>query len=42
MQRPVEEHFVLVGPVYVPGIMHGEAMTALQEKKVELQAFELH
>jgi hypothetical protein len=42
MLRPVEEHFELVGPVYVPGIMHGEAMTALQEKKVELQAFELH
>jgi hypothetical protein len=42
MLRQIEEHFELLGPVYVPGIMQGEAMTALQEKKVELREFELH
>jgi hypothetical protein len=42
MLRPVEEHFELLGPVYVPGIMLGEAMTALEERTVELREFELH
>jgi hypothetical protein len=40
--RPVAEHFELLGPVYVPGIMLGEAMTALEEGTVELREFELH
>jgi hypothetical protein len=42
MLRSVEKSFELLGPVYVPGIMLGEAMTALQEKKAKLRQFELH
>ncbi|CZR61365.1 uncharacterized protein PAC_11261 [Phialocephala subalpina] len=40
--RPFDGYYELHGEVYVPGIMHGEAMTALKEGKFELQDFELH
>jgi hypothetical protein len=40
--RAVEDHYELVGDIYLDGIMHGEAMRALAEGKVKLQDFELH
>jgi hypothetical protein len=40
--RPIDGHSELVAEAYVPGIMHGEAMTALKEGRKTLQEFELH
>jgi hypothetical protein len=40
--RPIDGHYELVAEAYVPGIMHGEAMTALKEGRKTLQEFELH
>lgn len=40
--RPFDGYYELHQEVYVPGIMHGEAMTALDEGKMTLQDFELH
>jgi hypothetical protein len=40
--RPFDGYYEVHGEVYVPGIMHGEAITALEEGKLVLQGFELH
>jgi hypothetical protein len=40
--RPIDGHYEVVAETYVPGIMHGEAMTALEEGRKSLQEFELH
>jgi hypothetical protein len=40
--RPVDGYYEVHGEVYVPGIMHGEAVAALAEGKLVLQDFELH
>jgi hypothetical protein len=40
--RPIDGHYELVAEAYVPGIMHGEAMTALKEGRKVLREFELH
>ena len=40
--HPVEGHFEVRGEVYVPGIMHGEAMTTLHAGERKIQTFELH
>jgi len=40
--HPVDSHYEVHGAVYAPDIMHGEAMKALEEGKIELQDFELH
>lgn len=39
--RPIDGHYELVAEAYVPGIMHGEAMTALEEGRKTLLEFEL-
>jgi hypothetical protein len=39
--RPVNDHFEIVGEVYVEGIMNGEALATFQEKEGILQEFEL-
>lgn len=40
--RPIDNHFELIGDIYLDGIMYGEAMAALDERKFKLQDFELH
>jgi hypothetical protein len=40
--RPVEEHYEVIGEIYIHGIMQGEAMQALERGEVHLQSFELH
>ncbi|KAH7317593.1 heterokaryon incompatibility protein-domain-containing protein [Rhexocercosporidium sp. MPI-PUGE-AT-0058] len=40
--RPVENHYEVVGEVYLDEIMHEEGMVALREGKRTLQEFELH
>jgi hypothetical protein len=40
--HPVGDHFEVRGEIYVPGIMKGEAMTALYNGKVISREFELH
>ncbi|MCJ1391346.1 hypothetical protein MMC18_004209 [Xylographa bjoerkii] len=40
--RPVRDHHVLVGACYIHGIMFGEAMSLLDEGKVELEDFAIH
>jgi hypothetical protein len=41
--RPFDGYYKVHGEVYVPGIMHCEAMTALAEGKLVLQkALKLH
>jgi Heterokaryon incompatibility protein (HET) len=40
--RPIDGHYELVIEAYVPGIMHGEAMAALEDGRKTLQEFELH
>jgi hypothetical protein len=40
--RPVEDHYELIGEIYIHGIMHGEVMQALDRREVQLQSFELH
>lgn len=39
--RPVESHYIVIGDIYVDGIMHGEAMKAYKQGKVALQTFKL-
>jgi len=40
--RPVDSHFEVIGEAWLYGIMKGEAMTALEQGKVDLREFELH
>jgi hypothetical protein len=40
--RPVEKHYEFIGEAYLHGIMHGEAIQAMEEGKVQFESFELH
>ncbi|MCJ1381099.1 hypothetical protein MMC17_004208 [Xylographa soralifera] len=40
--RPVDDHYILVGPCYIHGIMFGEAMNLLDKGEVELEDFAVH
>lgn len=40
--RPVGRHYEFVGEVYVYGIMQGEVIRALEERKVQRHWFEIH
>ena len=40
--RPAGDHYILVGPCYIHGIMFGEAMSPLDEGKVQLENFATH
>ena len=40
--RPVDDHYRLVGPCYIHGIMFGEAMGLLDKGEVEMEDFALH
>jgi hypothetical protein len=40
--RGIDNHYILVGECYVHGMMHGEAMAALESGEVEEEWFELH
>lgn len=40
--RPIDDHFEVIGDIYIDGIMFGEAIQALEEGKAELVDFELH
>jgi hypothetical protein len=39
--RPVEDHYEFMGEAYLHDIMHGEAIQAMEEGKVQLESFEL-
>jgi hypothetical protein len=40
--RPIGDHYEFVGTAYIPGIMNGEVIQAMEEGKVQSQVFELH
>ncbi|KAH7397731.1 heterokaryon incompatibility protein-domain-containing protein [Cadophora sp. MPI-SDFR-AT-0126] len=40
--RQVDNHYEYVADIYLDGIMHGEAIQALENGQVQLQDFELH
>ena len=39
--REEDDHYLVVGPCYVHGMMDGEAFRILQELKIEREEFEL-
>lgn len=40
--RQVDNHYEYVANIYLDGIMHGEAIQALENGQVQPQDFELH
>lgn len=40
--RPVDDHYLLIGDIYLDGVMYGEAIKLLNKGKTELQDFVLH
>jgi hypothetical protein len=40
--HPIDGHYQLIGEAYWTGIIHGDAMTALEDGKKGAQEFQLH
>ena len=40
--RPVGDYYELIGDCYIDGIIEGEAMKDLEDRKIELETFRLH